>query len=608
MQYEREGSVVYNKKLFLQGPLAHHDGSPLYVDNARPCIDDIVNLSIRISHMFPVKQVFIRVVVDGEPHYTQAHIVHDNPEESWWTGSIKIWNTLTSYRFLLVTEHGNIWLNGLGLYSYDIPDSHDFRLSTFHVPEWVQNAVIYQIFPDRFACSTVHPIEGQPDWAIPVTWDTPVAAHTPDAVRQMYGGSLWGIAEHLDYIKNLGANVIYLTPFFPAESNHRYDAATFDHVDPFLGGDEALHYLIDCAHHIGIRIIGDLTLNHSGATHDWFVTGQHDPNSQEAGFYYFDQDDRASYATFDGVKTLPKFDHRSHELQRRLYAGAQSVVARYIQDFGLDGWRIDVAQSAGIYRDINLNENVAEQTRSTMETADTDTLLIAEHQFDASQTLQGPGWHGTMSYAAFTKPTWAWLGRHHPSSEWGAPGVPAHYGGEAMVKSMQAFTTLVPWQSCLASMNLLDSHDTSRFRSIAGTFQALGIALQMTLPGIPSIFSGDEVGLEGRGLEEGRQPFPWNPDHWDHSVYELYRLLITLRHNHKALQDGGLRWYRHDDDTIIFERADKTETLIIEISRKHHAPLISTVNAESLTDGDDLKKGSPMPSSGPAFHIWQVHD
>ncbi len=592
---------------FLAIPLAHHDGSELYVDNPQPELGDAVRLSVRCSNTLRLTAVYVRAVVDGEPRYTQANRTTIEKEETWWQATVTMVNPITTYRFLLIAGEKTIWLNGTGLHEHNIPDAADFRLTTFHTPRWVEDAVIYQIFPDRFARSQNHQITHYPQWAIPAAWDTDIADNTPDGVRQVYGGSLWGVAEHLDYIKRLGANTLYLTPFFPAQSNHRYDASTFDTVDPLLGGDAALRTLITKAHKLGMHVIGDLTLNHSGVTHDWFERGRTNPDSAEAGFYFFNRKnhDDVSYATFDGVQTLPKFDHRSKELQRRLYCGPDSVVARYIENFDLDGWRIDVAQSAGKYHAVDMNDFIAKQTRMTMNQVRNDTLLIAEHQFDASATLQGDGWQGTMAYAGFTKPVWSWL-TNLRSNAWGVPGPAEHYGAQTMTQTMAEFSALMPWQSYVTSMTLLDSHDTARFRSVSGRFQALGIALLFTLPGIPTIFSGDEVGVEGHNLEAARQPFPWRQSEQDGEILHLYRRLIALRHSHSALHRGGLRWLNRTDDTVLFERADSTERILVSISRSDHPALISTINAESLLGGPDLVKGKEMPSTGPAFHIWRV--
>ncbi|BDR52282.1 alpha-glycosidase [Bombiscardovia nodaiensis] len=590
----------------LRGPLAHHDGSALYVSNPQPNLGESVELSLRACRNLHVDEVYLRVVVDGEPHYTQARLRSQDPQEQWWTATVEIVNHITSYRFRLDTAAGSLWLNAGGLHRHDIPDAQDFRLTTYQLPTWTNSAVIYQIFPDRFARSPRQRNETYPDWALPAQWSDPVAANTPEGVRQIYGGSLYGIEEHLDYIQQLGANTIYLTPFFPARSNHRYDASTFAHVDPLLGGDQALRSLTNAAHLRSMHVLGDLTLNHSGVTHEWFAKGQADPDSPEAGFYYFDRQ-AGTYATFDGVESLPKFDHRSAELRRRLYDGPQSVVARYIRDFGLDGWRIDVAQSAGKYRGVDLSDLVAERTHATMSATRSNLLLLAEHQFDASPTLQGPGWQGAMAYAAFTKPVWAWLGACLRENAWGAPGPAERFGGNDMADIMQEYASLVPWQSFAASMTLLDSHDTARFRSVAGPYQSLGVALLMTLPGIPSVFSGDEVGIGGSGLEEGRQPFPWNENSWDRPLYQLYRSLIALRHEHPCLSQGGLRWLNCGQEFVTFERADAHETLLVQVNRGEHSPVISTVNAANLLGGPDLTAGQTMPTQAPSFHIWRIN-
>lgn len=591
----------------IRGPLAHHDGSALYVSSSRPEIGDDVDVLVRTSDELSVEALHVRQVVDGEPNYAQAWIDRKATGETWWRMTLEIAGVTTSYRFLLETPRGLLWLNAQGLHRHDIPDAADFRLTTHHAPSWASDAVIYEVFPDRYARSDTHPITHYPDWAIPTEWDEPVAYDTPAGVRQVYGGTLWGVSDHLEHIRALGANVIYLTPFFPARSNHRYDASSFDHVDPLLGGDEALRTVVQRAHELGMRVIGDITLNHSGDSHPWFVAGRACPNSTEAGFYYFDPDDRDTYATFEGVKTLPKFDHRSEELRRRLYADSDSVVGHYLADFGLDGWRVDVAQSVGRHGEIDLNRDAAELTRRTVDEVGTDALLLAEHQFDASDSLQGSGWHGTMAYAGFTRPVWSWLAQYQVQDAWGTPGGTARYGGREMAQTMRDFAATVPWQSFVSNMTLLDSHDIPRFRSMAGReLQRLGVALLMTLPGIPSVFSGDEVGVEGVHLEDARRPFPWDPDDWDVQTYTLYRSLIALRHEHPALRRGGLRWLYADDDVVVFERALEGEVVIVEVSRSTHPAPVSTVAATSLLDGPDLHPGVELPCDGPAFHIWRV--
>jgi alpha-glucosidase len=304
---------------------------------------------------------------------------------------------------------------------------------------------------------------------------------------------------------------------------------------------------------------------------------------------------------------MPKLDHSSAELRRRLYEGRGSVVARYLEEFGLDGWRVDVAQSAGRHREVDLNLEMARLTRATMRAADPESLLLAEHQFDASPTLSGDGWHGTMAYAGFTRPVWYWLTDRNVRELWGVPGPVPAYTGRDMAAVMRDFAAPIPWRSSTHNLTLLDSHDTPRFRSMAGRERHhLGVALLMTLPGLPMVFAGDEIGVEGVNNEDGRRPFRWDEARWDHPTRGLYRTLIALRRAHPALRSGGLRWLHCGDDVVLYERALPEETLLIQVSRADHAPLQAPAAAENLLGGPDLEPGAALPADGPAFHIWRV--
>ncbi|MBS2532921.1 glycoside hydrolase family 13 protein [Catenulispora sp. NF23] len=592
------------------GPSAHHDGSPLYVSDPAPRVGQKVDVFVRTSKAMAARGVHVRSTPDGEPAYTEALVDRETGDEVWWRASVPVVNAELGYRFLI--EPGKPgrrqWLNGTGLHDVDVTDTADFKLPTYDPPPaWAEGAVVYEIFPDRFARSAAHPVGALPDWAVPAEWDDPVPYGTPAGTKQVYRGTLWGIAEKLDYLRGLGIDALYLTPFFPSRSNHRYDASSFDFVDPLLGGDEALKELTAQAHLRGIKVLGDITLNHTGDMHPWFRRGQADPASAEAGFYYFGAD-RHQYASFFGVPSLPKLDHRSEELRRRLYEGPDSVIARYPAEFGLDGWRVDVAQSAGRYGAIDLNARMARSVRETLRAVAPETLLLAEHQFDASATLQGDGWHGTMAYAGFTRPVLGWLGGPGTPELWGVPGpAPVHGGGE-MAAVMRQFAALIPWRAVTHNMTLLDSHDMPRFRSVVGAErQALGVALLMTLPGLPMVFAGDEVGVAGAlHTEDGRRPFPWDEGAWDQGTYEVYRSLIALRRSHAALRSGGLRWLHAAEDFVLFERALPEETVVVQVSRTAHEPVAAPFAASHLLGGPDLVPGAPLPSDGPAFHVWRV--
>jgi alpha-glucosidase len=347
---------------------------------------------------------------------------------------------------------------------------------------------------------------------------------------------------------------VYLTPFFPAGSTHRYDASSFERVDPLLGGDAGLRTLTEAAHARGIRVLGDLTLNHTGVTHEWF--------EHERDFYFFDESLPHGYATWLGVPSLPKLDWRSPGLHARM----GSVIRKWL-DAGLDGWRIDVANMTGRYRDIDRNHDVARWTRETANGA----LVVAEHGHDFRSDLDGTGWHGVMNYAGFLRPVWWWL-RDDATDEDVFTSAPSpHYDAEELVAVMRRFRSGVPWDAVLNSWTLLDSHDTPRFRHVVGGDPDLvhvGVGLQMTTPGVPMIFQGDELGLGGAWGEDARRPMPWDrPETWDATTLARYRTLASLRRSRPALQRGGIRYAHVSGDTVAYLRETREETLLCVASR-----------------------------------------
>jgi len=347
-----------------------------------------------------------------------------------------------SYRWLLDGgPYGYQWLNSAGLHSHDVADAADFRISTFAKPPQWATGTMYQIIPDRFAKAIERPA---PAWARPAAWDDPVIGEGPDTPRQWYGGDLDGITEHLDDIASLGVGTIYLTPFFPAESNHRYNASTFSKVDPLLGGDEAMARLAAAAHAHDIRLMGDLTTNHGGDTHEWFQAALADPHSPEVKFFFFTDHPR-HYDAWWGMREMPIFDHRSVELRRRLYDGPDSVVAQWLGPRALDAWRIDVANMTGIHGDINLSHEVATTNRRTMAQVTSESFLQAESNHDTSRDLLGDGYQGTMNYAAFTRPLWQWLlpPQPQPYAHGKYPLLP-NLPGRMIVSAMRALAGVTP--------------------------------------------------------------------------------------------------------------------------------------------------------------------
>ena len=336
----------------------------------------------------------------------RAVIDEETETETWWRARFPVWNPAATYRWVVAGgELGYAWVNGLGLAQHDVADADDFVLPLAGGgPDWHLESVVYEIYPDRFARGGVD--AERPEWAIERAWVScrPVAG--PTASRELFGGDLRGVEQQLGHVEALGANVLYLTPVFPALSTHRYDATSFDRVDPLLGGDEALASLTRAAHARGLRVVGDLTTNHTGRGHDWFQAALADQAAPERQLYYFDDSIPNGYESWIGIASLPKLDWRSEELHRRMRA----IVRRWLEPpYELDGWRIDVAQMTGRWRALELTAEAARAVRTALEEARPDGLLVAEHGHDYRLDLRGDGWHGAMNYAGFLRPVWTWL-------------------------------------------------------------------------------------------------------------------------------------------------------------------------------------------------------
>ncbi|WP_203336158.1 glycoside hydrolase family 13 protein [Nocardioides limicola] len=622
----------------------HHDGSPLYVDTQTPDLGDRIGLRVWVPHRADgspaATTVVLRSVRDGEPCVTAAVCATTEAAGAWWSAELELHNPVTSYRFLLVDAEGGFrWLNGSGVHRRDVTDAADFRINTTHrLPDWVLDQVGYQIFPDRFARGGAAP--PAPDWAHVAGWDDPVVHQGPDVPFQWYGGTLAGIRDHLDHPAGLGATLLYLTPVFEARSNHRYDAVSFDRVDPVLGGDEALEALVASAHDRGLRVVGDLTTNHTGDGHDWFLRARQDPDSVEASFYYL-REDGEGYESWLDIPSLPKLNHASPELRARLYDGDRSVVARWLER-GLDGWRIDVANMTGRFRDDDFAHDVARTLRATATATRPDAWVLAEHGHDATLDLHGAGWHGTMDYAGFTRPLWCWLnggaphgpGHPHGLNYLGLPVDIPVLDGDAAVQTMREVHGAMSWQAWTSSTSHLDSHDTPRFRTVTGggtdgwidrdgvgrDRHLLGLALQMTMPGVPVVFMGDELGLTGLDGEHARTPFPWErAAEWDHATLTAYRTWVALRRDNVALRRGGMRWVDVQADSMTFLREHPAQRLLVHVARAPHDPVrlpawrlgvdsarqVTPLSPESSRPQDEPGE-LVLPGGGPAAHVYAI--
>jgi alpha-glucosidase len=288
----------------------------------------------------------------------------------------------------------------------------------------------------------------------------------------------------------------------------------------------------------------------------------------------------------------------SQELRTRM----ASSFGRWL-DEGLDGWRIDVANMVGRHLELDVNHEIAGWARNLVG----DKLLLAEHGHDFRPDLDGRGWHGTMNYSGFLRPTWWWLSAGAMENDLFANTPAPSYDAHEALSQMSAFRAGIPWEAALNSWSLLDSHDSPRFRTVAGTRDrhVVGIGMQMTMPGVPMIFAGDELGLEGLWGEDGRRTMPWGrPEEWDSALLEEYRALIALRRSSEALRRGGFRLVHVGEDAFAYLRETQDERILCLAARAAHTPIIVPFELETLYGGD--ARDGVLPADGPAFHVWRI--
>jgi len=617
--------------------LPHHDGSPLFVSDDAPALGDTVAVRLRVPAGYgPLSAVRTRSNPDHEPEWTDAVLLGAADGWDWWEAPIHVRNPRHGYRFVLLHEDGRVeWLNQTGIHTGETLDAEDFALAaTPAPPAWLHGSVMYQVFPDRFARSAQADAHPTPDWAIAASWDDPVDPVVPGRSQQFYGGDLPGIVEHLDHLVALGVDLLYLTPVFPAGSNHRYDASSFDTIDPLLGGEDAYVKLIEEAHARGIRVIGDLTSNHSGDGHEWFQQALGHPGAETESFYYFTDAGNTTYESWLGTPTLPKFNWASDALRERFITAEDSVVAKWLKPpYSIDGWRIDVANMTGRLGAVDLNAEVRQLLADTVRAINSDAIVLGESTNDAATDLQGDGWHGAMTYPAFTRPLWGWL-----SEPTGAPyltydgaqatepwfftqpigGIP-RYTARDFADAVTRFTAGIPWRVRLGNMQPLDTHDTARFATNAAPGALpVAVGLSMTMPGVPVVFAGDEFGLTGADGESSRTPMPWSRQDEPElaEVFETYRSLVGLRRAHPVLGTGGMRWLHVDDETVVFVRESAEESVLVLATRggadielapgalpgaAYAAELYGDATLATASDG-----AVALAAEGPAFAAWSL--
>ncbi len=426
-------------------------------------------------------------------------------------------------------------------------------------PEWVAHAIFYQIFPDRFARSPRNPL---PPGIRLKPWGTP-----PEE-QGFQGGDLYGIVDRLDYLDELGINAIYLNPIFASAANHRYHTYDYFQVDPLLGGNAALRELLDAAHERGIRVVLDGVFNHASrgfwAFHHILENGPDSPyvdwfTVRGWPLHAYCRDEGLShplnYAAWWDLPALPKFNIHNPGVRDYLLR-----VARHWMEFGADGWRLDVPQEI---------DDVAfwQAFRQVVREANPQAYLVGEIWGAAQEWLRGDRFDGVMNYI-FSRLALGFFAARTLRPGYRPGGYPLHrLRAEAFAQGVHEMLALYEWPVLLAQLNLLDSHDTARaLWTVQGDESALRLCVlfQMTMPGAPCIYYGDEIGMTG-GPDPGcRGAFPWHdPARWNHGLLEFYRQAIGLRRRFVALRTGDFETLHAGQGVYAFARAQGQERLLV---------------------------------------------
>lgn len=571
-------------------------------------------------------------------------LVDRTEQFDYYEGIIQVEEEPVLYSFSFYMDGRHYYFDRSGVSEVSRPEAL-FRLAPgFSVPEWAKGAVMYQIFVDRFCNGDVtndvqsgeytylgHQVERVRDWNSPVS--------NMD-VSRFYGGDLAGVRKKLDYLQELGVEVLYLNPIFVSPSNHKYDSQDYDYIDPHFGkivkeaeGEQAEKpcgkyivrttdkenleasnaYFIEFVeelHRRGMKLILDGVFNHCGSFHKWldregFYAAEgsyeegayHSPNSPYRDYFKFrDPKDNNSYEGWWGYETLPKLNYEDSEALCDYICsiGAKWVSAPYYAD----GWRLDVAADLGHGEEFN--HAFWKKFRKAVKAANPEAVILAEHYGNAAAWLQGDEWDTVMNYDAFMEPLgWFLTGMEKHSDEFnGNLWNNEVYFMETMKNCMIRFHT----SSLLCAMNELSNHDHSRFLTRTsqkvGRLDRLGkeaaeeginkavfaeaVVFQMMWPGAPTLYYGDEAGLYGFTDPDNRRTYPWGKE--DMEILNLHKELIRIHRQHKVLKTGSLLLMHCEHGILSFGRFNREDQFFVVINNNaEERELVFSIEALGVT-------------------------
>lgn len=447
-----------------------------------------------------------------------------------------------------------------------------------HPPDWVQDAIFYQIFPDRFARSgRMSDLDFEP-------WDAPPTYHG------FKGGDLYGIVERLEYLQDLGITALYLNPVFASASNHRYHTYDYYRVDPLLGGNEALRTLLDEAHRRNIRVVLDGVFNHASRGfwqfHHVLENGESSPYKD---WFYFDPErlkgnqrwgaypatgelhalkngegslKALGYRAWWDLPALPKLNTDTTAVREFLFGVAEHWIR-----FGIDGWRLDVPAEID-------DNSFWQEFRRRVRRINPEAYIVGEIWHEAQRWLQGDQFDAVMNYLV-SAAVMGFCGGQSVDMDivnqaGGLQGrVQPNLDAERFGDEIDRLTNLYDREITYAQLNLFDSHDMPRFLTCVGEDVAslqLAMLFMFSYPGAPCLFYGDEIGITGAHDPDCRKGFPWDDARWNRDLLNYTKAIIALRKEHETLRRGSYQRLFAEEYTFVFARKLDNDAMMIALN------------------------------------------
>lgn len=536
---------------------------------------------IKISiEVYKEVTVYIHTVnFKGHEQDIVMDIVSRNEEGYFlYTGTIDTSNSLglLNYYFKIIYNNKVVYYGNNNDVLGGIGQKYDYRPKLYQitvynerkVPDWYKEGIIYQIFVDRFLNGNENGEISAPkkNSFIYATWeDDPmyIKNEKGDVIRwDFYGGNLKGVKAKLEYIKSLGASIIYMNPIFEAASCHKYDTGDYKKIDGMFGTDEDFKDLCEEAKKLGIRIILDGVFSHTGSDSKYFnKLGNYENKgayqSKESRYYswYRFNNHPNEYECWWGFDNQPNVEELDESYLNYMIKDSDSVITKWIK-LGASGWRLDVADE--------LPDKFIEMIKEKILEADKESVLIGEVWEDASNKISYSNKREYFFGKELDSVT------NYPFRDMVIGFVSGNISSKIFINKLMSLLENYPTENFYSSMNLLGNHDTERiFTKLKENIELLKLALaiQMTMPGVPLIYYGDEVGLLGGRDPQNRKPYPWGKE--NREILSLHKVLTTIRNNELSLKKGTFKPISISEEILSYEREYNGEKIIVLVNPKN---------------------------------------